>query len=169
MRKLQDGGVDPLISSGLSRGIGGEELVCVWLRHYQWTIVARRWRCPWGELDIIAQDPQANGQGVLAFIEVKTRRRGSWDSQGLDAITPKKRQNLWTSALAFLGEYPQFGEAICRFDVALVQCVPGASVDDRGAVAFDPGTGVVKPNFTYQGDRFSLVRYLANVFGEDDR
>ena len=48
----------------------GEKFVTKWLRDQGWNILASRWRCLWGEIDIIAQKNQSNS---LVFIEVKTR------------------------------------------------------------------------------------------------
>jgi len=46
------------------------ELLCRWhLRLRGWQIVASHWRCPSGEIDILACR-----RGVLAIIEVKLRR-----------------------------------------------------------------------------------------------
>ena len=42
-------------SSSAHIGILGEDFVASWLQAQGWTILHRRWRCPWGELDIIAQ------------------------------------------------------------------------------------------------------------------
>ncbi|MFB2977079.1 YraN family protein [Microseira sp. BLCC-F43] len=42
-------------SSAADIGILGEDFVASWLQAQGWTILHRRWRCRWGELDIIAQ------------------------------------------------------------------------------------------------------------------
>ncbi|HAX80139.1 MAG TPA: hypothetical protein DCY88_30965, partial [Cyanobacteria bacterium UBA11372] len=41
-------------SSAADIGILGEDFVASWLQAQGWTILHRRWRCRWGELDIIA-------------------------------------------------------------------------------------------------------------------
>ncbi|MDP9467446.1 MAG: YraN family protein [Chloroflexota bacterium] len=51
-------------------GQQGEEVAAAWLATRGWTVMARRWRCPVGELDLVALDPG----GVLVAIEVKVRR-----------------------------------------------------------------------------------------------
>ena len=53
-------------------GERAEEVVAAWLSTRGWTVLARRWRCPQGELDLVAWDPD----GVLVAIEVKLRRTG---------------------------------------------------------------------------------------------
>ena len=45
----------------------GEDLACEYLVNNGFTIIERNFRKPWGELDIIAKDPE----GTLVFIEVK--------------------------------------------------------------------------------------------------
>jgi len=99
-----------------SKRIGdrGEAAVETWLRDQGWQRVARQWRCPWGELDLVMyRDP------VLSFVEVKTRQAGSWD-QGSLAVTATKQRRLIVAAQAFLGMHPEWSQAHCRFDVALV-------------------------------------------------
>jgi putative endonuclease len=103
----------------------GEDLVANWLQSRGWIILQRRFSCRWGEIDIITQfeDQGDNTQhSLLAFVEVKTRSSGSWDSGGREAITAKKQVKLWRTAEIFLTKYPEKADCPCQFDVAIVFC-----------------------------------------------
>ena len=106
----------------LDIGVLGEDLVTQWLRSTGWLILERRWSCRWGEIDVIARfEPvQPFPFSLLAFIEVKTRNRGSWDAGGLLSITPRKQAKLWQTARCFLATNASLAEYPCRFDAALV-------------------------------------------------
>lgn len=96
-------------------GNAGEAFVSNLLEANGWQILAIRWRCRWGELDVIARD-----RTWLIFVEVKTRSRGNWDLNGMLAITPQKQRKLWRSAREFLAHHTYLATLACRFDVALV-------------------------------------------------
>ena len=89
------------------------ELLCRWhLRLRGWRIVASDWRCPSGEVDILARRG-----GVLAIIEVKARR--DFDS-AVAAVSPRQRRRIARAASAFLTSRPELAEMRLRFDVMLV-------------------------------------------------
>lgn len=105
----------------------GEQLVARWLEQQNWVILHHRWRCRWGELDLVAHrqaqlETSKKAQTFLAFVEVKTRSQRNWDAGGMLAITPSKRAKLWQTAQLFLAERPELQDFPCRFDVALVSC-----------------------------------------------
>jgi putative endonuclease len=107
--------------AALELGRWAEALVAKWLMQQGWEILYQRWHCRWGELDLIAYRPNAaRHQPPLIFVEVKARSQGNWDINGLLALTPKKRMNLWQTAELFLAEHPHFADLPCRFDLALV-------------------------------------------------
>ena len=105
----------------------GESLVAGWLQSQGWHLQTRQWHCTYGELDLVVSKGAANASGTLAFVEVKTRSSGNWDAYGLMSITRSKQAKLWKSARIYLLKHPQWTDATCRFDVALVACHPGQS------------------------------------------
>lgn len=112
----------------------GENLVKDYLLAQGYEIVAQNWRCPWGEVDLIATNPS-----WLVFVEVKTRSVFNWDEQGLLAIAPGKQKKLLLTAQTFLGHYDDGGKS-ARFDVALVEHKQGNyQIVTYLAGAFDAG------------------------------
>ena len=61
-----------------------EDLVAAWYVRNGYDIVARNWRCPRGELDIVAMR-----DGVLAICEVKARRNAHFGDP-FESVTPQK-------------------------------------------------------------------------------
>lgn len=89
------------------------EFVCRWhLRLRFWRILARDWRCPAGEIDIIARRGQ-----VLAIIEVKARGAAA---EAVSALVPRQRRRIVRAASAFLAGRPDLAGLTTRFDVMLV-------------------------------------------------
>ncbi|MES1022834.1 YraN family protein [Gloeocapsa sp. BRSZ] len=101
-------------------GVLGEDLVAQWLQLQGCKILHRRWRCRWGELDIVAQ--QEATTPFVTFVEVKTRSSGNWDEGGLLSLTPQKQAKICRAATFYLTQYPDLSAYPCRFDVALVYC-----------------------------------------------
>ena len=89
------------------------ELLCRWhLRLRGWRIVAADWRCPSGEIDILARRGR-----ILAIIEVKSR--ADFPTAAL-AVLPRQRRRITRAASAFLLLRPDLAALSLRFDVMLV-------------------------------------------------
>lgn len=89
----------------------GEDLAARYLTGLEWQVLARNWRCPAGELDIIALEP--GPPEVVVFCEVKSRR-GLGFGPPLEAITAAKQAKLRQLAVLWLREQPR---AVPRFRI----------------------------------------------------
>jgi len=98
------------------RSISGrqaESLAAAHLEAAGLRIIARNWRQPEGELDIVADDA-----GTCVFVEVRSRT-GEDRGHALEAITPHKRARVIRAARLYLdAETP--AAAGYRFDVVAV-------------------------------------------------
>jgi putative endonuclease len=94
-----------------------------------WTVVASRWRCAGGELDLVA----ARG-GVVAICEVKARG----DPGALDEpVTAAQRARIRRAAEAFLAGRPELAARTVRLDLIAVRLGPGGR--GRARVRHLPG------------------------------
>jgi putative endonuclease len=101
-------------------GRDSEAAAARYLRRAGYRIVARNYRTPFGEIDLVAYDGS-----VLAFIEVKARRNERFGAPQT-AVTADKRRRLTRVALAYLagmrpagrvGATRRADEPSCRFDL----------------------------------------------------
>lgn len=93
-------------------GAWGEAQTAAFLRQKGYSIRAANYRTRQGEIDLIAEY-----EGMLIFVEVKTRRSTTF-AQPMEHVTPHKLKRMQLAALAYLAEnncdWPT------RFDVAEV-------------------------------------------------
>ena len=90
----------------------GERLAADHLTGLGLRIVTRNWRCRYGELDVIAVDPDTD---TVVFVEVKTRTGDGFG--GLEqAVTPLKARRLRRLAGIWLAGQDQRWAAV-RIDV----------------------------------------------------
>ncbi|WOF21578.1 YraN family protein [Microbacterium betulae] len=81
-------------------GRAGEERAARYLASAGYDILARNWRCPEGEIDIVAR------RGArLAVVEVKTRS-GTAYGHPLEAVDARKLRRLWRLAAAWVRAHP---------------------------------------------------------------
>lgn len=93
-------------------GAMGEALAADHLMRMGFRIVARNWRCRYGELDIIARDDTTS---TVVFVEVKTRTGDGYGGLAY-AVTPRKVLRLRRLAGLWLAGQDQRCAAI-RIDV----------------------------------------------------
>jgi len=94
------------------RGLSAESRAALLLIAKAYRILARRWKTPFGEIDIVARR-----RGVLVFVEVKAR--ASMDA-ALEAVTERTRQRIAAAAELWLARHPQHANGGIRFDVIVV-------------------------------------------------
>lgn len=91
------------------RGHAAEYLAAAWLLLKGYRLLARRWKSPYGEIDLIARRGK-----TLTFVEVKTRKTMG---EALEAVTPHQRRRIAQAASAYLQQIRDASVFSCRFDV----------------------------------------------------
>ncbi len=94
------------------RGRRAEATAAWWLRLKGYRILARGFRAPGGEIDLIARRGR-----VLAFVEVKARPSLG---QARESLTPRQRRRIERAAAIFLQRHPALSGFDLRFDVVLL-------------------------------------------------
>jgi len=98
-------------------GNRGEQIAASYLQAEGYTLVARNWRCQFGEIDLIMQQ-----NGMLVFVEVRTRRAQklqTGEELAFASITPRKRQRLIKSVHGYLNKN-DLEDIVWRVDVVAV-------------------------------------------------
>ncbi|MGY3449113.1 YraN family protein [Bradyrhizobium sp. USDA 4353] len=93
-------------------GLSAEARAAALLIAKGYRILAKRFRTPHGEIDLIARK-----RGLVAFVEVKAR--ASLDDAAY-AVTPRQQQRIIDAAQAWLMAHPDHAELELRFDAILV-------------------------------------------------
>ena len=102
-------------------GLSAERWACWLLRLKGYRILAVNWRCPAGEVDILARRGS-----VLAAVEVKRRadrEPGKADAAALLAISPKQQARIARAAEAFAARREDCRDVTLRLDAITV--MPG--------------------------------------------
>lgn len=93
-------------------GISAESRAAAYLIAKGYRILARRFRTPHGEIDLVAKK-----RNLVAFIEVKAR--ASLDEAAY-AVTPRQQGRIVNAAQGWLMAHPEHAEFELRFDAILI-------------------------------------------------
>ena len=113
-------------------GRQGERLACGLLRKQGMKVLARNYRCPAGEADLIALDPSTRkelGAETIAFVEVKTRTSDRY-APPESAVNADKRRRMKRVADYYLASRKAQDYAI-RFDIVSIVIRPGQEPEVR--------------------------------------
>ena len=92
----------------------GEDAAAAYLERIGCTVVERNWRCPTGEVDIVALDGR-----TLVIVEVKTRKTSTAGTPE-EAVSPTKQRRLVRIARHYLA-HAGLEDTDVRFDVIAIR------------------------------------------------
>jgi len=102
----------------IALGKFGEDLARERLKDCGYRILTTNYRCPLGEIDVIARDGD-----VLVFVEIKTRKNKSLD-RVKETVNSRKQRQISKVALAYMKSNNLWGSK-ARFDVVAVGLLDG--------------------------------------------
>jgi len=111
----------------IATGISGEDEAARFLATRGFSFVARNWR-PTGKARNLELDVVGRWESFLVFVEVKTRRPGTRETEDYPAaihnFSPAKQRNMIRAVRAYLTEHGAWNEP-CRFDLVCVTLLSG--------------------------------------------
>ncbi|MEX0752123.1 MAG: YraN family protein [Xanthobacteraceae bacterium] len=93
-------------------GLSAESRAAAFLVAKGFRILARRWRSPAGEIDIVARR-----RHLLIFVEVKARDNLD---EAAESVTPRQKRRIAAAAEVWLAAHPDDPVHDVRFDAMLV-------------------------------------------------
>jgi putative endonuclease len=93
-------------------GLSAESRAAAFLMAKGYRILAKRFRTPHGEIDIVARR-----RNLIVFLEVKAR--ASLDDAAY-AVTPRQQQRIIDAAQGWLMAHPEHADFELRFDAMLI-------------------------------------------------
>lgn len=114
----------------LLTGERGEERAEALLKKNGYRIIERNYRCPRGEIDIVARD-----NGTIAFVEVKTRSSDAFGSPKY-SVDQRKQKKLTEVAVHYIAERG-VRETDLRFDVVSIVVKDGSYTAELIKDAFE--------------------------------
>jgi putative endonuclease len=93
-------------------GLSAESRAAMLLIAKAYRILARRWKTPFGEVDIVARRRRD-----LVFVEVKARAKLD---DAAEAVTERSQRRIVRAAELWLAHHPADAQCFIRFDVILI-------------------------------------------------
>jgi putative endonuclease len=93
-------------------GLSAETRAAVLRMAKGYRVVARRWKSPVGEIDLVVRRGR-----LLVFVEVKAR---PYADEAAEAVTERQRRRIVAAAKAWLARHPGDLDRYIRFDAVLV-------------------------------------------------
>jgi putative endonuclease len=109
---IASGGSDERRRRAERWGLSAEVRAAWSLRLKGYSIIARRFKSPRGEIDIVARRGR-----TIAFVEVKAR--ASFEV-ALEAVTPRARRRIEAAAADWGVRHPAFADFFWRYDIVVV-------------------------------------------------
>ena len=103
---------DPERVQAFKLGLSAESRAAMFLLAKAYRILARRWKTPFGEIDIVARRRRS-----LVFVEVKARDS---EDAAMAAVTERTRRRIVRAAEFWLAHRPADANLDIRFDIMLV-------------------------------------------------
>ena len=103
-------------------GQRGEQMAADRLASMGYEIVERNYRCPAGEIDLVARQG-----GRWVFVEVRTRRGGRFGTPE-ESLTARKRAHMIASAQHYL-QVHEAQQADWRIDAVAIVLTPAGQVE----------------------------------------
>ena len=101
---------DRVLTKKQALGMRAEQLAASYLERRGYKILARNWRRPDGEIDLVV-----SADGLCIFVEVRSRT-GTESGHALETVDARKRARVLRAARLYIDEeHPQ--AAVFRFDV----------------------------------------------------
>jgi putative endonuclease len=95
-------------------GDRAERIAAAYLQDQGLAVVESRYRCRWGEIDLILRD-----RDTLVFAEVRLRQSKTFGGAAY-SVDRRKQERIITTARHYLANK---SESACRFDVVLLERV----------------------------------------------
>jgi putative endonuclease len=111
-------------------GARGEQLAAAHLEALGWRILARRWRCRAGELDLVGEDGD-----TIVFVEVRTRAARAKVS-ARQSVGHDKQTRVARAALYYVRKH-ELRRRRLRFDVAAISLREGQPSIEHFRGAFE--------------------------------
>ncbi len=100
-------------------GQRGEAMARRFLQKRGYRILESNYRCPYGEIDIVARDGDQT-----VFVEVRTRLSTAYGTPE-ESLTPTKQRHMLAASQEYLQRH-DMGEADCRIDLVSIRLAAGS-------------------------------------------